>query len=155
MNIDFNSWHPNQVHYENFRCRKLLGDEDFKKVKMPKKSSLSIPEMNILTMINYIQAQCGSKDISRVSLMVRKNSEPDKNHIWVPWCHRCYNAMMPWCHVAMMHHWCHPRWERRKKLNTSESWFELRPRWVKCSIGRSVRIGRLFVFTSSCGVASW
>ena len=36
MNIDFNSWHPNQVHYENFRCRKLLGDEDFKKVKMPK-----------------------------------------------------------------------------------------------------------------------
>ena len=36
MTVGFNSWHPNQVHYENFRCRKLLGDEDFKKVKMPK-----------------------------------------------------------------------------------------------------------------------
>jgi len=40
-----------QVHYENFRCRKLLGDEDFKK------------------------AQCGSKDISRVSLMVREEEK--------------------------------------------------------------------------------
>merc|ERR1712243_23593 len=40
-----------QVHYENFRCKKLLGDEDFKK------------------------AQCGSKDISRVSLLVREEEK--------------------------------------------------------------------------------
>jgi len=40
-----------QVHYENFRCRKLLGDEDFKK------------------------AQCGAKDISRVSLLVREEEK--------------------------------------------------------------------------------
>jgi len=40
-----------QVHYENFRCRKLLGDDDFKK------------------------AQCGAKDISRVSLLVREEEK--------------------------------------------------------------------------------
>ena len=122
MNIGFNSWHPNQVHYENFRCRKLLGDEDFKKVKMPK----------------HLLFQAQKWAYWQWSTIYRHSVDQ-----------KTYRACLWWWGRKHAHNIfeLHPRWERRRKLNMSESWFELRPRWAKCLIGRSVRIGRcLFLF---------
>ena len=144
MNIDFNSWHPNQVHYENFRCRKLLGDEDFKKVKMPKNLLFEAQKWTCWQWSTIYRHSVDQKTY-RACLWWWGRIQNLTKIIFE--CHDVIDAMMPWCHDAMMHHWCRPRWERRRKLNTSESLFELRPKWVKCSIGRSVRIGRcLFLF---------
>ena len=77
---------PYKVHYENFRCRKLLGDDDFKKVNnishLLNHSTSWVCDCkchNFLESIfvwqKNVQAQCGAKDISRVSLLVRKDQK--------------------------------------------------------------------------------